>query len=209
MNNIGAIQIKPMALRDIPIIDVDTHLTEPHDLWTSRAPARFKDRVPQVKLHNGTLHWVIDGDKPIGTTNPASAIRRDGSKAVGAEFMSWKIEEVHPGSYEAKARVAFMDEAGITAQVVYPNILGFGGQKTARFDPDLRLLVTQIYNDAMAEMQSDSNGRIMPMALLPWWDIKQAVAETHRCQQMGMRGINTNPDPHDHGLPDLSDEYWC
>ncbi len=30
------------------IIDVDTHVTETPDLWTSRAPARMRDRVPHV-----------------------------------------------------------------------------------------------------------------------------------------------------------------
>jgi len=28
----------------VKVIDVDTHLTEPHDLWTSRAPRGFEDR---------------------------------------------------------------------------------------------------------------------------------------------------------------------
>jgi hypothetical protein len=26
------------SIRGIPVLDVDTHLTEPADLWTSRAP---------------------------------------------------------------------------------------------------------------------------------------------------------------------------
>ena len=29
------------------MIDVDTHITEPRDLWTSRVPAKWKDRVPR------------------------------------------------------------------------------------------------------------------------------------------------------------------
>jgi hypothetical protein len=34
------------VMDDIAIIDADTHLTEPHDLWTSRAPREWADRVP-------------------------------------------------------------------------------------------------------------------------------------------------------------------
>ena len=30
------------------IIDSDTHVSEPGDLWTSRVPARFKDRAPHI-----------------------------------------------------------------------------------------------------------------------------------------------------------------
>lgn len=202
------IPVVPAALSGIPIIDADTHVTETHDLWLSRAPAAFRDRVPQVRLFNGALHWIIDGDKSLGSAFPSSAIRKDGSKAVGAELFGWKIEDVHPGSYEVKQRLAYMDAAGIAAQIAYPNILGFGGQKASVVDAELRLVVTQIYNDAMAEMQAASEGRIYPMALMPWWDVKQAVAETERCHKMGLRGINTNSDPNDHGMADLSDPYW-
>ena len=48
------------------VIDVDAHLTEPHDLWTRLAPAAIRDRVPQVKTINGERSWVIDGDIIIG-----------------------------------------------------------------------------------------------------------------------------------------------
>ena len=30
------------------IIDVDAHISEPHDLWTKRAPAKYKGRLPRV-----------------------------------------------------------------------------------------------------------------------------------------------------------------
>lgn len=32
----------------MPIIDIDTHYTEPRDLWTSRAPAKYKDKVHET-----------------------------------------------------------------------------------------------------------------------------------------------------------------
>ena len=38
-----------LALEGLRVIDADTHMTEAHDLWIKRAPAAFKDRVPQVK----------------------------------------------------------------------------------------------------------------------------------------------------------------
>ena len=97
-----------------------------------------------------------------------------------------------------------MDELGVWAQVVYPNVLGFGGQgPSAKVDPALRLMCLQIYNDAVAEMQAQSGGRLLPMALLPWWDVELSVAEAERCAAMGMRGVNINSDPHRHGMADL------
>jgi predicted TIM-barrel fold metal-dependent hydrolase len=197
------------------VIDVDTHLSEPHDLWISRAPASIKHLVPQVKMLNGQIAWVINDDISIGDGAPASsAIRKDGRKSQGMEFINFKMEDVHPGSSRIKERLEEMDASGISAQVVYPNLLGFGGQKAALVEPNLRLQCTTIYNDAMAEYQEQSGQRMFPMALLPWWDVKLAAQEAARCKAMGLRGININSDPHTalgldgEKLPDLGNPYW-
>jgi hypothetical protein len=50
------------VMQGIAIIDADTHLTEPHDLWTSRAPRKYADRVPQVREVKGRSMWTIDGE---------------------------------------------------------------------------------------------------------------------------------------------------
>jgi uncharacterized protein len=208
---------RPDTGAKVKIIDADTHLTEPHDMWIKRAPAKYKDRVPQVKMLDGVRSWVIDGDKSIGTgAHPNSAIFKDGGKARDLDtFLALQFEDVHPGSSSLKERLAVMDEAGIYAQIVYPNILGFGGQQSAKVDPELRLVTVKIYNDAMAELQEASGQRLFPMALLPWWDVKAAVEETERCIAMGLRGININSDPHMHKdeinggmIPDLGQEHW-
>jgi uncharacterized protein len=197
------------------VIDVDTHLTEPHDLWTRLAPASIRDRVPQVKMIDGKRSWVIDGNIIIGEgANPSSTIAADGSKWPGLDFLSRSIEECHKASYSAKERVQMMDELGIAAQIVYPNILGFGGQNAAKVDPELRLACVKIYNDAMVEFQENSGQRIFPMALLPWWDPKLAAAEAERIHVLGLRGININSDPHTHKglngrqLPNLGNPFW-
>lgn len=207
---------KPDAQSTIKVIDADTHLTEPWDLWTSRAPAAWKDRVPQVKMHEGAMSWVIDGDKVMGLkAHPNSAIRKDGTKVrVLDEFLGLEFDQVHAGSSDLTERLKVMDETGIHAQIVYPNILGFGGQAAAKVEPDLRQVCVEIYNDAMAEMQEASGGRFFPMAMLPWWDVKAAVREAERTKAMGLRGININSDPHHHKdtdgnyIPDLASPHW-
>jgi predicted TIM-barrel fold metal-dependent hydrolase len=207
---------RPKAKSTIKIIDADTHLTEPHDMWIKRAPAKFRDRVPQVKMLDGIRSWVIDGDKSIGTgAHPNSSVLKEGGKVRDLDkFLKLQFEDVHAGSSDVKERLKVMDDAGIYAQIVYPNILGFGGQASAKVVPELRLACVQIYNDAMAELQEESGQRLFPMALLPWWDVKEAVKETARCAAMGLRGININSDPHmvrdDNGqlIPDLGTEHW-
>ena len=50
-----------LALDGLRVIDADTHLTESHDLWTKRAPAKYQDRVPHVVDVEGKPMWYVDG----------------------------------------------------------------------------------------------------------------------------------------------------
>ena len=216
MSTVTTEQAEKVGRSTIKIIDADTHLTEPHDLWVSRAPAKWRDRVPQVKMLDGQLSWVIDGGKSIGTgAHPNSAILKDGTKVRDLDhFLKLEFDDVHLGSSSLNERLSVMDEAGIFAQMVYPNILGFGGQAAAQADMELRQVCIEIYNDAMAELQDGSGGRLFPMALLPWWDVHASVKETERCAAMGLKGININSDPHfqndanGNPIPDLGHPHW-
>jgi predicted TIM-barrel fold metal-dependent hydrolase len=194
-------------LAGIKVVDTDTHITEWPDLWTSRASAKYKDRVPQIRTLDGKPKWMIDDHELFGVSG-FSAVKKDGSKVPGLEFRDVPFADIHPGSHDVKARLAYMDEMGIGAQIGYTNLLGFGGKKAIKVDPELRLVSTQILNDALADMQERSGNRIYPMAMMPWWDIKLAVAEAKRCADMGLRGINTHANPEIHGLPDLGEPYW-
>ena len=66
----------------IPVIDIDTHYTEPPDLWTSRAPAKFKERTFRVRRReDGTQGWYI-GDEFVGKIGP-QIVDLDGKKVRG------------------------------------------------------------------------------------------------------------------------------
>ena len=197
------------VLAGIKIIDADTHLSEPADLWTSRAPARYRDLVPQQRQINGRGRWVIGGDIDLGGTGASSVVDPQGEKTYGVGWMKLDVSEVHAASSQIPARLAMMDRLGVYAQIMYPNLAGFGNQAFLRVqDPELRLLCAQIYNDAGAEHQEQSGQRIFTMALVPWWDIDAAVQEVRRCSAMGLRGVVTCSNPEDAGLADLSRPDW-
>ena len=99
--------------KGIKVIDVDTHLSEPLDLWTSRAPAKWKERVPQVRELDGKPTWVIDGNRSLGVGSASSVVHADGRKADGVEFSIWLVDEVHPGCSKVKERLQVMDESGV------------------------------------------------------------------------------------------------
>ena len=205
----AAPQVAGSPFAGMTIIDADTHLTEPHDLWTSRAPTGLADRVPRVAEHKGRKYWIVDDDVRIAPAMGAAVVTVDGVKVPGTSFFGWSIDDIHRGAHSLAPRLEMMDEQGIWAQVVYPNVVGFGGQGLARVtDDDLRVLVVTIYNDAMAELQEESNGRLYPMAVLPWWDLDASVAEIERAHGLGLRGVVTTSAPHEHGAPDLGDAHW-
>ncbi len=199
-----------MKLADVDrVIDADTHMTERHDLFTSRAPKGYEDRVPRVTQVDGVAWWTIEG-APLGPARAGGVIDRDGDKYPFEETKVWGIDRVHEAAYDPKLRLELMDACGIHAQVVYPNAVGIGGQNlaTATADPLLRRLCVEIYNDSMAELQDFSNNRFLPMPVLPAWSIDECVEEAKRCAALGFRGVNMTSDPQDAGSVDLAHRDW-
>jgi len=64
---------------DVEVIDADTHFTEPPDLWTSRAPAAYRDRVLHIEERNGVPTWVVD-DVELGFAKGGGVVDHDGGK---------------------------------------------------------------------------------------------------------------------------------
>ena len=48
------------------IISADNHVFEPPDLWTSRADAKFKDRVPKMVRQEDGDWWYCDNHRVLG-----------------------------------------------------------------------------------------------------------------------------------------------
>jgi predicted TIM-barrel fold metal-dependent hydrolase len=194
---------------DVQVIDADTHYTEPYDLWTSRAPKGYEDRVLRVEDKDGLPTWFVDG-REIGFARGGGVVARDKSKLPFFESSSKGLDWVHEGAFDPAARLALMDECGIHAQVLFPNVVGLGGTTLNNVIPDeaLRMLCLEIYNDAMAELQSSSGTRFVPMTLMPAWDIDRCIQETKRAHGLGLRGINMTSDPQDAGSPDLANRAW-
>jgi predicted TIM-barrel fold metal-dependent hydrolase len=194
----------------IKVIDADTHWTEPHDLWTKRAPTRWRDRVPRVEEVDGKATWVVDG-RPLGWATGGATIGRDGRKQLRLDVLfEWGIDDVITAAYDVTARLELMDRLGIWAHIVFPNNVGLGGERFGNLVPDeeLRLMCVMLFNDAMAELQDSSGGRLYPMAVLPSWNVELAVREVERVHSMGLRGVNTTSEPDEQGAADFADGSW-
>jgi uncharacterized protein len=197
-----------MALTDTPIriIDADTHLTEPTDLWTARLPERFRADAPQVKLHEptGTWRWQVGDRWCTSVGNYSVAGWRELYPSCPPT-----LDEADPACYDAKARLALMDSEGIYAQVLYPNVIAFEGHAfIALEDDDLKLACVQTYNDYQSEFASPAPDRFILLTMLPFWDLDASLVELRRGHQMGHKGVLWASTLDKHGLPDFMDPHW-
>ncbi len=188
------------------VIDADAHITEPADLWSSRLPAKYRDRAPHVVRNaDGVEVWHVGDETPLVPL---------GHTAVAG----WKepfpaapknMDEVPRAAWEAKARLALNDEIGIWAQAIYPNVGGFGNQGFLKLgDPGLMLACVQAYNDFLAEWIEPAPGRFIPIMAIPFWDVAESVKEIERCVALGHKGILFSGEPQELGMPFLGDHHW-
>jgi predicted TIM-barrel fold metal-dependent hydrolase len=189
------------------IIDTDTHVTEPPDLWTSRLPRKYHDRAPRVvldprmqlevwKIGAGQSFLPVGHSAVAGWPEPFPAGPRS-------------YAEVPAAARDAKARLAYMDELGIWACALYPNVGGFGNQDFLKIaDDDLRLACVRAYNDWLCEWCSAERARFIPICATPYWDVRASVAEIERNAARGFQGILFTGEPDKNGFPILADPHW-
>ena len=196
-----------MSLIDqIPVIDTDTHVVEPPDLWSSRLPAEWGDLVPQVRWDeaNAEEAWFIGGQR---VTAVGGAAQAGWTEYPPLHPPRW--EDADPATWDAKARLARMDEYGIHAQILYPNVALFSSKLLQSVgEPAVMLAYIQAYNDWQTEWSSPAPDRLLPMTSLPYWDLDATLAEINRCADAGHRGVVFTQDPSYFGLPSLTDRHW-
>jgi predicted TIM-barrel fold metal-dependent hydrolase len=209
---------------DIPrIISVDDHVLEPPDLWSARIPAKYRDRGPRIvrkKLRRVGAETIEAEDGQWGDVwyyddlvSPLLML----SAAVGFDHLSFgyaTFDEVRPGAWKQKERLADMDADHIDVSICFPNTLPrFCGQTfLERDDKDLALLCVQAYNDWMIdEWTADSGrGRLIPLGMVPLWDARLAAEEVRRNAARGCFAVTFTENPEPLGLPTLyrPDHFW-
>jgi len=194
------------TINEIPIIDADTHVVEPPDLWTSRVSAKWGDKVPHVR-------WDPQMEEDAWYTADVRLGAVGGPAMAGwhehPPYHPRRFEDTDPRSWDAVERVKVMDDYGVQAQVLYPNVAVFDAKNILSMgDTELQLRCIQAYNDFQTEWGSAAPGRYVAVASLPFWDLPATLAEIERCAALGHRGIVFTQDPGFFGLPELTDRYW-
>ena len=214
-------------LAKIPrLVDLDAHIVEPADLWSSRLPAKYRDIGPRVVyLPMGNPKMVGGGyieepgteGKPIAwwfyEDHKYSVKRLIAAAGYPADDISMEgvaMDEMRPGCWKAKDRLADMDLNGVDAQMCFPNYPRFCGQLFMRGnDKELALLCVRAYNDFMVEeWGAEGEGRLIPLCLVPLWDPQLAADEVRRNAARGVRAVAFSELPPYLGLPSIYSGHW-
>ncbi|MCW2608245.1 MAG: amidohydrolase [Frankiales bacterium] len=197
-----------MPLQDhMKIVSVDDHVIEHPRVWSDRLPQKHLGSAPRiVETEKGHHVWVYEG-----TVFPyigLNAVAGKTPEQFGMEPV--RYEDMIPGCYEPDARVKDMDIDGTHAALCFPSFPGFGGGVFQRAkDKDLALLCIQAWNDWHIDEWCGSHpDRLIPLGILPVWDVELAAKEAERIAAKGCRTVSFPDSPIPLGLPGFHGDHW-
>ncbi|HEX6238825.1 MAG TPA: amidohydrolase family protein [Acidimicrobiales bacterium] len=208
------------------LVDVDAHVVEPPDVWTSRLPARFRDEGPRVEMLPAGVPKLVGASyvEQPGSEGPPVAwwryedmfvsvkrtIAAAGYGADEVELKSISYDDMRPGCWQVGARLEDMTLNGVDAQLCFPNFPRFCGQVFLQAkDKYLALASVRAYNDWMVEEWcGTSGGRLIPLCLVPLWDVDLAIDEVRRNAARGVRAVAFSELPTFLDLPSLYSGHW-
>lgn len=164
----------PLADTGLPpgteVFSADNHISLAQDLFYERLPERLRDKAPRVMNVDGA--WVM---------------AMDGTSLLVPEFARVLTQyDPLPGSHtgDVPARLAALDSEGVTAELAFPNsvLVLFGWP-----DREVREACFRIYNEHIAEVQEQSNGRIQGVGLINWWDAEGTRRTLTELKGLGLR----------------------
>ena len=218
-----------MAVSDVyvpKIISVDDHVVEPPHLWQTWLPSKWRERGPKIELLPTGDVKMVDGryvEHP-GTSGKLCAWwNYDGNyfslkryiAAVGyppeeVDMYPITYDEMRPGCWQPKERVKDMEMNGVESSLCFPNYPRFCGQIFSEAsDKELALACIKAYNDWMVdEWCGDSDGRLIPLIIVPLWDANLAADEIRRNAARGVRAVAFSELPSWLGLPSIHSGYW-
>ena len=144
---------------------------------------------------------------PLDATPDGDVRRFDRTKL---EIAALTYDDMRPGCYDPAARVDDLALAGVDGSLAFPTFPRFCGQTFMEgSDLELGLECVRAYNDWMIEdWCGGSDGHLIPLCLIPMWDVDLAVAEVARNAARGARALCFSEIPPHLGLPSIHTGYW-
>ncbi|MDP6692054.1 MAG: amidohydrolase family protein [Alphaproteobacteria bacterium] len=172
------------------MISADTHANEPADLWATRIEAKYRDRIPHVRIDEKGDRWsVVEGNRPTKIRIAAMVGQDQERNGAGATI---------------EGRITDHKRDGIDAEIIFPNK---GLAMWATPDPEMAMASCRIWNDWAWEFYGPHNDTMSPMACLATGDLPGTLAEIERTAKMGFRGL-TMPCKPIYGSHDVDDPNY-
>src|ERR1700675_884377 len=175
-----------MATNGYLIVDSDTHILEPPDIWRKHLPKEYQKFAPKlVKDHEGGDAWDHGGGSP----DPIGLVSTPGKRFEEFRWFGVRYDDMRPACFNGKERVKDMDIAGVDAIVTFPperTIFRWLGQP----DPKVSLAGVDAYNEfAQEEFAAADRTRIFPMYQIPSLGVDTAVQYVKKAARAGARGV--------------------
>jgi predicted TIM-barrel fold metal-dependent hydrolase len=214
---------------DLPkIVSVDDHVVEPADVWERWLPAKYRDRGPHVERRGigeidyvGTASYVehFDDESPIKVDcwvyedlvyTHKRMVAAAGYSKEEMTLTPITYDDMRPGCYDPKARLEDMDTSWVEASMCFPTFPRFCGQTFYEGkDKEVGMACVKAYNDWMIEEWcGDSRGRLIPLGIIPLWDVAAAAEEVRRNAERGMPAVCFSELPFHLNLPTIHSGHW-
>lgn len=197
---------KEMQMDDMVLISVDDHVIEPPNAFIPHYPAHAKDKAPRMETENGKDFWLWQGRR-YPTFGLNAVVGRPRSE-YGMEPS--RFQQLREGTYDLEKRIDDMNVNGLAAALNFPTFPTFAG-KVFIDEPDREagLMAVRAYNDwHIHDWCEPYKGRMIPLVLLPLWDMQATLDEMRRMSKLGVHAISFPDNPSLIGLPSLHNEYW-
>jgi predicted TIM-barrel fold metal-dependent hydrolase len=170
------------------ILDADTHIAEPLEMWDYLDPEWAPRRPVVVEVPEDTLYgtadhmWLIDGQIfPKSAGRGGNVLVTPSSQTRFRDQPDLKARAL----LDLPMRFEDMKWTGVDAQVVYPTL--FLAYLTS--DVAYEVALTKAYNRYMADVWAKSEGRIRWVVVPPLRDIEATVTELRFGRDNGACGI--------------------
>lgn len=173
------------------IIDCDSHVLEPANLWHDYLEPQFRDRAIRVEPNaDGGESLLIANQVVLG----GGLAGLGGVEHVRSELFSGNLgyaDGCPKASYDPAARLVLLDEWGVDGCISFPTI---GILPFPTDDMALISAYCRAYNTWQSEFSAAARGRVASIATVNWRDVDSAVKELDRCLKLGCRGLFVPPE---------------
>ena len=179
------------------VIDSDAHVVETDRTWDFIPPSDQHLRPLIVtrtdNAGNEARYWEIDGvlrgtvRQPVGKREEWDPNRVAPDMAATSVRAGRKVDAPDASKHmeDVGARLRHMDELGIDFQMLYPTIFL---RKLAERD-ETRVALARGYNRWLADIWSQSEGRLRWAAVLPLSVMDESIKELHWAAEHGANGV--------------------